>query len=260
MNPKMIPRPASPNEAGLFYAQTPEEDAALGCIGHVRMDFGPSGTRFWHTWHPRGPEEWSTPEFKAELGEVMDSLRENVLQGLSAMRSYCREHGGEISGGWSQNYGYIVETERYRYCLRCNPMPGDYQAYLTCYDKQAQEMGERETQADEFPGGWHKGDACFLITNKKKKYALEHTVESFDGTYFGVRGHTGLFHRVSPKRMFHTREAAVASLDAGMPGAAPGGCQACLPCDDKQVQEISQEVRAEPPQSHLEMGGEMFGI
>ncbi len=140
MNPNMIPRPASPDEAGLFYAQTPEQDAELGCIGHVRMDFGPSGTRFWHTWHPRGRSEWNTPEFKEELGEVMDALRENVLQGLSAMRSYCREHGGEISGGWSQNYGYIVETERYRYCLRCNPIPGDYQAYLTCYDKQVQAM------------------------------------------------------------------------------------------------------------------------
>ncbi len=136
--PQIIPRPASFDEAGLFYAQEPEKDALLGCIGHVRMDFGPSGTIFHHTWHPRGPEEWNTPEFKAELGEVVDSLRENVLQGLSAMRSYCREHGGEISGGWSQNYGYIVETERYRYCLRCNPIPGDYQAYLTCYDKQVQ--------------------------------------------------------------------------------------------------------------------------
>ncbi len=142
MKPKMIPRPASPNEAGLFYAQMPEQDAELGCIGHVRMDFGPSGTKFWHTWHPRGLEEWNTPEFKAELGEVVDFLRQNVLQGLSAMRSYCWEHGGEISGGWAQNYGYIVETERYRYCLRCNPIPGDYQAYLTCYDKQVQEMNQ----------------------------------------------------------------------------------------------------------------------
>ncbi len=142
MNPNMIPRPASFDEAGLFYAQTPERDVELGCIGHIRMDFGPSGTIFHHTWHPRGPEEWNTPEFKAELGEVVDSLRENVLQGLSAMRSYCREHGGEISGGWVQNYGYVVETERYRYCLRCNPIPGDYQAYLTCYDKQVQEMNQ----------------------------------------------------------------------------------------------------------------------
>ena len=48
------------------------------------------------------------------------------------MERFCYEHGGKISGGWTQNYGYIVETERYRYCLRCNPSPGDYNCYLLC--------------------------------------------------------------------------------------------------------------------------------
>lgn len=64
-----------------------------------------------------------------------------------------------------------------------------------------------------FPDGWHVGDICFLITNKAKRYALPHTVESFDGIYFGVRGKTGLFHHASPWRMFHTREEAIASLE-----------------------------------------------
>ena len=50
-------RPARPEEAGLFYAQHPEEDKRLGAVGHVRMDFGRSGNEFWHTWWPRGPEE-----------------------------------------------------------------------------------------------------------------------------------------------------------------------------------------------------------
>lgn len=138
--PQIIPRPASHDEAGLFFAQTPEQDARLGCIGHVRMDFGRYGTEFWPTWHSRGAGELNSPEFKAELGEVVNALRESVLKDLTSMKGYCREHGGEISGGWAQNYGYIVETERYRYCLRCNPIPGDYQAYLTCYDKQVQAM------------------------------------------------------------------------------------------------------------------------
>ena len=39
-------------EAGLFYAQHPEEDKRLGAVGHVRMDFGRSGNEFWHTWWP----------------------------------------------------------------------------------------------------------------------------------------------------------------------------------------------------------------
>ena len=138
------PRPALDDEAGLFYAMKPEKDAELGCIGHVRMDFGRRGTEFWHTWHPRGPEELNSSEFKAELQEVVDELRKSVLKNLSAMTGYCRGHGGEIRGGWVQNYGYIVETENYRYCLRCNPVLNDYNAYLACFDKRIQEMNQAQ--------------------------------------------------------------------------------------------------------------------
>lgn len=131
-------RPASPEEAGIFYALPPEQDAALGAIGHVRMDFGRSGKDFWHTWHPRGPEELNTPAFKAELQEVVDELRASVLKDYNAMARYCESHGGKIDGGWVQNYGYIIETEGYRYCLRCNPVQGDHQAYLTIFDLNIQ--------------------------------------------------------------------------------------------------------------------------
>ena len=133
-------RPAQPGEAGAFFAQTPEQYAQMGTIGCVRMDFGKRGTAFWHTWHPRGREELNSPEFKAELQQVVDTLRETVLKDLSSMRHFCYENGGKIPGGWSQNYGYVVETEHYEYCLRCNPMPGDYQAYLCCYDLNEQKI------------------------------------------------------------------------------------------------------------------------
>ena len=43
-----------------------------------------------------------------------------------------------------QNYGYVVETENYRYCLRCNPVHGDYQAYLACFDLRVQEMNPEQ--------------------------------------------------------------------------------------------------------------------
>lgn len=145
--PKYKIRPASGEKSGIFYALSPEMDEELGCIGHVRMDFGRRGTEFWHTWHPRGPEELNSPEFKAELQEVVDELRESVLKNFSAMTGYCRGHGGEISGGWVQNYGYIVETENYRYCLRCNPVPNDYHAYLACFDKRVQEMHQAQGEA-----------------------------------------------------------------------------------------------------------------
>ena len=130
-------RPASFDEAGLFYAMTPEED---------RMDFGHRGKEFWHTWWPRGPEELNSPEFKAELQQVVDELRTGVLKDLSSMSKYCWSHGGEV-GNWPSNYGYIVETENYRYCLRCNPVPGDYQAYLTAFDLRVQRQNLAEQAA-----------------------------------------------------------------------------------------------------------------
>ena len=137
-NMKFHIRPARPEEAGLFYTPHPEEDKRLGTVGHVRMDFGRSGNEFWHTWWPRGPEELNSPAFKAELQEVVDTLRESVLKNRFAMERFCYEHGGKISSGWTQNYGYIVETEHYRYCLRCNPSPGDYNCYCTAYDLDVQ--------------------------------------------------------------------------------------------------------------------------
>ena len=72
------------------------------------------------------------------MKEVVDTLRESVLKSRFAMERFCYARGGKISGGWTQNYGYIVETEHYRYCLRCNPSPGDYNGYLTAYDLDVQ--------------------------------------------------------------------------------------------------------------------------
>ena len=84
-NMKFHIRPARPEEAGLFYAQHPEEDKRLGAVGHVRMDFGRSGNEFWHTWWPRGPEELNSPAFKAELQQIVGKLREDVLKSRFAM-------------------------------------------------------------------------------------------------------------------------------------------------------------------------------
>lgn len=81
-------RPASVSEAGLFYAMTPKKNAELGCIGHVRMDFGHGGKEFRHTWRTRGDETLNLPEFKWELGGVVDELRKTVLKDLSSMSNY----------------------------------------------------------------------------------------------------------------------------------------------------------------------------
>lgn len=55
----------------------------------------------------------------------------------------------------------------------------------------------QQEQVSDFPYGWNKGDTCVMITNKAKKSTCEYTVENYDGRYFGVRSHTGLFYRAS---------------------------------------------------------------
>lgn len=143
--PEFGMRPASADEAADFFVQTPEQDRQMGAIGHVRIDFGMDGDEFWHTWQPRGEESLNSAAFKTELGRVVDWLRGSVLKDLRSMSRFCHEHGGEIPGGWRQNYGYVVETEDYGYYLRCSPGQGDYHAYLTCFDLNVQ----RENLAKE---------------------------------------------------------------------------------------------------------------
>ncbi len=135
---KYIIRPIGDGEQSLFFAMSQEEESARGYMGHIRMDFGKTGDEFWNSWWPRMPNGQIAPALKNELNAVMDQLRETVLSGMVGMRRFCADNGGYMDGGSSPNYGYIIDTPNYRYCLRCNPMQGDYNAYLMLYDKQAQ--------------------------------------------------------------------------------------------------------------------------
>ena len=149
---KYILRPASPDEAGLFYSQN-EKDAELGTVGHLRADFGHGGNEFWHTWWPHNGDELNTPELKAELQEFVNELRKiGPLRNLSSMSGYCCDHNaGKLDDGSRGGYGYIAESENYRYCLRCTPIQGDYNAYLYIYDKRQQELSmKNEAPTQEY--------------------------------------------------------------------------------------------------------------
>lgn len=135
-------RPASVEEAGLFYSNE-DQDEALGTVGHLRMDFGSGGKGFYHTWWPHNGDRFNTPEFKEAIQEFVDAMRQNgPLQSLAAMNTYCWHNGGEISDN-DRVYGFIAETEHYRFCLRCIPRPGDYQGYLYAYDLCQQELARQ---------------------------------------------------------------------------------------------------------------------
>ena len=167
---KLMLHPTIDRNARFYYSADADLDLRRGCIGHVRIDFGKSGQKFWHTWFPRGPQEWNTAAFSQELTEVITALRQDVLKSLPNMRRFCNDHGGKISGGYSQNYGYEMETERYRYCLRCNPIAGDYNAYLTCYDKAQEQIIGRLKFADGEAASYHDKQEFLTALKKELPY------------------------------------------------------------------------------------------
>ena len=154
-NREFVLRPASLDEVGLFYSEE-KLDEALGTVGHLRMDFGHGEKEFWHTWWPHNEDRFNTPEFKEVLQRFVDDLRQTgLLKNLGAMDAYCWQHGGSITED-RRSYGYIAETENYRFCLRCTPFPGEYQGYLYCYDLCQQEMYRQEHPVVDFLNKVHK--------------------------------------------------------------------------------------------------------
>lgn len=130
--------PKLPDEEKMFYAFSGEEandPVVKARIGHLRIDFGRSGDEFWHTWwEQHGNGALNDITFETDLNAVMDRLRTCVLKDLSSMRSYCYSNGTPLPGG-RDSYGFVVETEKYKYFLRCMPVLGDYNAYLTVFKK-----------------------------------------------------------------------------------------------------------------------------
>ena len=142
-------RPFFGEEKSLFYsAPTETVDEALATVGHLRADFGRLGKDFQSSWNPHNGDRFNTPEFKAALKEFVDGLRKSggPLKSLSAMRKYCaeREEAAKLEEG---AYGFIAETERFRYALRFTPLPGQYHLYLYAYDKEGQREYAQEKES-----------------------------------------------------------------------------------------------------------------
>lgn len=182
-------RPASVEEAGLFYSDE-EKDKALGTVGHLRMDFGSGGNGFHHSWWPHNDDRFNTSEFKESLQEFVDAMRQNgPLKSLAAMNTYCWHNGGEIAEN-DRVYGFIAETEHYKFCLRCTPRPGDYQGYLYCYDLRQQEM----SQQDKIVGrvSYADGTKQEFADSQQYGHLLHHT--------YGICSNQGLLRQPQARR------------------------------------------------------------
>lgn len=85
-------------------------------------------------------------------------------------------------------------------------------AFAETIARNVKEYEAEKLTADMGNNGWKIGDTCVMFTNKVKGYTAEFTVENFDGVYYGIR-RGNYYHRVSPNRIFHSREEALGSLD-----------------------------------------------
>lgn len=116
------------------YNQSSQLEGQTGCIGHLRGDFG-SGQEFYTSWFDHR-SEYKTDEFKTELDEVVNALREKdgLFFSRGSMTKFCYQNPeAEFEGNYCAEYGFKVQTPQHTYMLRCNPNYGDYNFYLYAY-------------------------------------------------------------------------------------------------------------------------------
>ncbi len=134
----------------LFSSPGVNEDRKIGCVGHLRGDFG-SGQQFYTTWWPHQKGRLNTATFKSDIDRVVNWLRGKTgpLHDFKTMRHFCEMHAesAAVPEATLPSYGFRIDTNQYQYMLRCTTAKGDY-FYLYCYDKQAR---EKEREAPQKP-------------------------------------------------------------------------------------------------------------
>ena len=131
-------RPLTPEEQKYTFAQSMQLEGQTGKIGHLRGDFGSSGNGFYTTWFDTRTQ-WKSEEFKAELDEVINGLREDkgLLHNRYDMRAFAgRIPESAIERNYCTEYGFRTDTEKHAFLFRCNPVKGDYNFYCYCYVKE----------------------------------------------------------------------------------------------------------------------------
>ena len=86
-------RALTPAEQKYTYAQSMQLEGQTSNIGHLRGDFASSGYGFYTTWFDTRPQ-WKTDEFKKELDEVINSLREDkgLLHNRYDMSAFAKHY------------------------------------------------------------------------------------------------------------------------------------------------------------------------
>ena len=126
--------PASNEQGFCFTHYNAPSDRA--CIGHLRGDFGETGTTFHHTWWPHNAH-LITPSFNTELKDVITGLRQNgLLKDRKTMLARSMRFRTAIIPTEGRNtLAFRIETPEHLFYLRCIPNKGEYNFYCYGYNK-----------------------------------------------------------------------------------------------------------------------------
>ena len=114
-------RALTPAEQKYTYAQSMQLEGQTSNIGHLRGDFASSGYGFYTTWFDTRPQ-WKMDEFKKELDEVINSLREDkgLLHNRYDMSAFAKHYPeSAFAGSYCTEYGFRVDTEKHAFLFRC---------------------------------------------------------------------------------------------------------------------------------------------
>lgn len=116
------------------FRQSSQISGQCGLIGHLRVDFGSDGCGFFSSWEDYRAD-LKTDEFKAELDDVITSLREerDLLHSRPDLEKYCLSAPQARMKTEIEYYGVRVDTAKYAYLLRLGPNKGDYNLYCYCH-------------------------------------------------------------------------------------------------------------------------------
>lgn len=126
--------PASNEQGFCFTHYNAPSDRA--CIGHLRGDFGETGTTFHHTWWPHNAH-LITPSFNTELKDVITGLRQNgLLKDRKTMLARSMRFRTAIIPTEGRNtMAFRIKTPEHLFYLRCIPNKGEYNFYCYGYNK-----------------------------------------------------------------------------------------------------------------------------
>ena len=164
-------RPMLGTEHLYCYRQSQQISSMTGLIGHLRADMDPSGKGFFSTFFDFS-NDLKTPEFKAELDEVINALRNDqqyggMLKDRSSLSWYCHHYPqSKIYPGYHE-YGFRADSAQYAYMLRLNPQRGEYNLYCYCYRRDwLNQHLERASQGIRFIDSSYK--ELFRLTDGDK--------------------------------------------------------------------------------------------